>query len=135
MAVEEGERRPRVRRERLCISCGRPGVPADPGRTRCEDCRERTMVRHHQLCRRRGARSYRGHDCALCRKHARLVRELHRRWDARDVWVTKRCPKGHRWMKNRQGRTDCPICLNDWLRRVWAKRDREAERRKGARHG
>lgn len=113
---------------RLCVSCGRPGVPGDPRRTRCEDCNERTMVRMHQLWRRRGRRNYRGHDCTLCRKHKTLVRALHRRWDERDVWVHKRCPKGHRWMKARQGLTHCPHCQWAWERRRWAQR---ASRKKG----
>lgn len=108
--------------KRLCVACGRSGVPPNPVRTHCEDCRERILVRTHQLHLRRGVRTFRGHGCALCRRHRALIADLKRRWDERDVWVWKRCPKGHRWMKDRESQVRCPLCAYDRERRMWARR-------------
>lgn len=62
-------------------------------------------------------RKFRGHDCRLCRKHRKLVRTLRRRWDERGIWMTARCPAGHRYQRTRQRGDYCFLCYQRSVRR------------------
>lgn len=107
-----------------CSGCSRSF--RQDGYQRCRKCRESAKVTEHQ----RRQRGFRRHSCLLCRKHKRLVKELNRRWDERDVYVRKRCPEGHCWYKYRANQrcTTCQCELNKKIMREMKRREREKRR-------
>lgn len=98
----------------LCTGCARKLRPRDGDRVRCLECSEWAKVREHQLHKRRAWReSYKRHTCHLCRKWKDFVKQIVGRWDERDIYVVKKCSKGHEWMKWNTCNS-CSVCRDEW---------------------
>lgn len=102
---------------KTCTYCGRKF--REDGFIRCQECRERSKVREHQLHKRRASRScafgrrFKKHDCRLCRKHRGLVKALIERWDRRRIWMKVKCFRGH-WYLNWGSNSYCGTCYRKY---------------------